>query len=241
MKGSFLLKISQREVFNELSNEEAGKLIKGIFNYVCDGESGLNGVLNAVFIPIKADIDKNEEKYKAICERNKKNGLNGGRPKNSEETQENPMGNNELEIEENKTQNNPVGNFGENTHISYITNHNSNNHNNHNSNIIKEIIDYLNFKTNSHFKYSSEKTKSLIKTRINDGFLIEDFKTVIDNKTTEWVGTDFEKFLRPETLFSNKFEGYLNQKTTQRRKTLKDISMSDLDRAIELEKERNGV
>ena len=64
------------------------------------------------------------------------------------------------------------------------------------------------------------------------------FKIFIDNKAFEWLGTYFEKFLRPETLFSNKFEGYLNQKTTPKKKTLKDISMSDLDRAIELERGR---
>lgn len=102
--------------------------------------------------------------------------------------------------------------------------------------IIKGIIDYLNIKTNSHYKYSTEKTRKLIKTRLNDNFTIDDFKTVIDKKTDEWLGTDFEKFLRPETLFGNKFEGYLNQKTTPKKKTLKDINMSDIDRAIEEER-----
>ena len=76
----------------------------------------------------------------------------------------------------------------------------------------KEIIDYLNLKSNSNYKYTSQKTKDLIKARINNGFTIEDFKKVIDKKSQEWLGTDFEKFLRPETLFGNKFEGYLNQK-----------------------------
>lgn len=76
----------------------------------------------------------------------------------------------------------------------------------------KEIIDYLNLKINSNYKYTSQKTKDLIKARINNGFTIEDFKKVIDKKSQEWLGTDFEKFLRPETLFGNKFEGYLNQK-----------------------------
>lgn len=76
----------------------------------------------------------------------------------------------------------------------------------------EEIIDYLNLKSNSNYKYTSQKTKDLIKARINNGFTIEDFKKVIDKKSQEWLGTDFEKFLRPETLFGNKFEGYLNQK-----------------------------
>lgn len=39
---------------------------------------------------------------------------------------------------------------------------------------------------------------------------MEDFKKVIDWKVSEWTGTDMEKYLRPETLFGTKFEGYLN-------------------------------
>lgn len=106
---------------------------------------------------------------------------------------------------------------------------------------IKEIIEYLNIKSNSHYKYSTDKTQTLIKARIKDGFTLDDFKIVIDKKCEEWLGTDFEKFLRPETLFSNKFEGYLNQKITAKKKTLKDISMSDIDRAIEIERKGSGL
>lgn len=106
---------------------------------------------------------------------------------------------------------------------------------------IKGIVEYLNFKSNSHYKYSTDKTQTLIKARIKDGFTLDDFKIVIDKKCEEWLGTDFEKFLRPETLFSNKFEGYLNQKITAKKKTLKDISMSDIDRAIEIERKGSGL
>lgn len=74
------------------------------------------------------------------------------------------------------------------------------------------IIDYLNKKADTRFKASSKKTKSLIHARIKDGFNVEDFYTVIDKKCEEWMDTEFEKFLRPETLFGTKFEGYLNQK-----------------------------
>lgn len=106
---------------------------------------------------------------------------------------------------------------------------------------IRGIIEYLNIKSNSHYKYSTDKTQTLIKARIKDGFTLDDFKIVIDKKCEEWLGTDFEKFLRPETLFSNKFEGYLNQKITAKKKTLKDISMSDIDRAIEIERKGSGL
>ena len=76
----------------------------------------------------------------------------------------------------------------------------------------KEIVDYLNLKTSKSYKYSTSKTKSLIKARWNEGFRVDDFKKVVDNKCFEWIGNpDMAKYLRPETLFGTKFEGYLNE------------------------------
>ena len=76
-----------------------------------------------------------------------------------------------------------------------------------------EVIDYLNQKTNSSYKSSTKKTKDLIKARYNEGFTLDDFKKVIDNKTAEWLNDPtMSKYLRPETLFGTKFESYLNQK-----------------------------
>lgn len=79
--------------------------------------------------------------------------------------------------------------------------------------IYKQVIEYLNQRTNSYYKDTTRKTKDLIKARINEGFTLEDFKKVIDNKTSDWLNTDMEKYLRPETLFGTKFESYLQQKT----------------------------
>ena len=80
---------------------------------------------------------------------------------------------------------------------------------------ITQIISYLNEKAGTAYRPSSELTRRLVNARFNDGFKVEDFRKVIDNKVAEWNGTDMQKFLRPETLFGNKFEGYLNQKATQ--------------------------
>ncbi|EPB8165147.1 conserved phage C-terminal domain-containing protein [Clostridium perfringens] len=77
--------------------------------------------------------------------------------------------------------------------------------------IYSRIIDYLNSKTGKSYKSTTRKTQSLIKARIDEGFNEEEFFKVIDNKVSEWKGTEYEKYLRPETLFGNKFEGYLNQ------------------------------
>lgn len=74
-----------------------------------------------------------------------------------------------------------------------------------------EIIQHLNMRTGTKYKSNTAKTKQLINARLNEGFKLEDFKTVIDKKCVEWCGTEFEKYLRPNTLFGTKFESYLNQ------------------------------
>jgi len=78
--------------------------------------------------------------------------------------------------------------------------------------IHKEVVDYLNVKCCSRFRHTSKATQRVIKARIKEGFVIEDFKKVIDTKSTEWLNTEMELYLRPETLFGTKFESYLNQK-----------------------------
>ena len=79
---------------------------------------------------------------------------------------------------------------------------------------VKTIIDYLNAKLNTRYKADNKKTLELINARLKEGFTIDDFKNVIDKKTIEWVNDpSMYKYLRPVTLFSTKFESYLNQPT----------------------------
>lgn len=76
-----------------------------------------------------------------------------------------------------------------------------------------EIINYLNDVAGKNFRPTTKKTKNLIKARWNEGFRLDDFKKVIDIKTAQWINNEkMDKFLRPETLFSPKFESYLNEK-----------------------------
>ena len=93
----------------------------------------------------------------------------------------------------------------------------SNNTSINNKEIYKEIIDYLNSKLDTHYKYTTPKTQSLINARLNEGFNVDDFKQVIDNKYSTWFkDKKMCNYLRPETLFSNKFENYLNEKVKKR-------------------------
>ena len=74
----------------------------------------------------------------------------------------------------------------------------------------KEILDYLLEKSGRKFMHKAEKNKKPLNGRLSEGYEVADFKKVIDWKVHEWTGTQFESYLRPETLFGNKFEGYLN-------------------------------
>lgn len=76
----------------------------------------------------------------------------------------------------------------------------------------EEIVSYLNEKTNSNYRHTTKVTQNLIKTRVNDGFELSDFKQVIDTKSSQWLNDkEMAKYLRPQTLFGTKFESYLNE------------------------------
>ena len=83
--------------------------------------------------------------------------------------------------------------------------------------LIKEIVDYLNKKAGMNYKAASKVTQHHIHARLEEGFVLDDFKTVIDKKCGEWIGTDFAQYLRPVTLFGTKFEAYLNAPEIKRR------------------------
>jgi uncharacterized phage protein (TIGR02220 family) len=76
------------------------------------------------------------------------------------------------------------------------------------------ILEYLNLKTGKKFSLSSKSSTEHINARIAEGRTIEEFKRVIDNKVSTWLGDPkMDAYLRPETLFSqSKFDAYLNER-----------------------------
>lgn len=95
------------------------------------------------------------------------------------------------------------------------------------------IVDYLNQKAGTKYKASSNKTQTCIHARLAEGFEVEDFKTVIDKKCAEWIGTEWEKYLRPETLFGTKFEAYLNGKVTKKQQPVNNGMPDNVDDPLE--------
>jgi uncharacterized phage protein (TIGR02220 family) len=77
--------------------------------------------------------------------------------------------------------------------------------------LAEKVLKYLNEKTGSEFSVKSGGNIELVSDRISEGYSFSDFTTVIDRKIKDWKGSDYEKFLRPITLFDKrKFENYLN-------------------------------
>lgn len=96
------------------------------------------------------------------------------------------------------------------------------------------IVSYMNEKAGTKFKHTTDKTKSAIRARLAEGFNVDDFKTVIDKKCAEWIGDPkMEKYLRPETLFGTKFEGYLNAKVSKQRIGANGIAISNTKSDLE--------
>lgn len=75
------------------------------------------------------------------------------------------------------------------------------------------VINYLNFLTGKNFNPENESFKALIWRWESKGYGMKDFKTVIRNKHYVWKNdVKTQLWLRPQTLFGDKFEEYMNEK-----------------------------
>lgn len=184
MKKGFTLFNDSLGVLSELSDEQAGQLFKAIRDFNAGKEPELDSLLRIAFAPFKNQFVRNGI-GKSTMEISK---INTNNRKNRKSTKDN--------------ENNESNEINESVHyINSISN----------SNLIVQVISYLNEKTKANFSEKTTNTIKHISARINEGRTIEDFKKVIDIKILEWIGTEQAKYLRPDTLFGSKFESYLNQ------------------------------
>lgn len=109
--------------------------------------------------------------------------------------------------------------------------------NDNNMDVAEEIIKYFNFKTGANFRLTDE-YKTLINNLLKK-YQPDDLRIVIDKKCAEWLNNPkMCSFLKPHTLFGDKFERYLNEDVVLPKRTLKDISYAELDAALEAEKRK---
>ena len=130
----------------------------------------------AKFVVDENGLYYNERMEEEIIRRNKytealrRNGEKGGRPK--------------------KTNENQLDNLSDSQQVTQS----GNQLRNININVIKDVIEYLNNKLSTKYRYSADYIQRHIKARIAEGATFEDFRTVIDKKYDEWIGTEFARF-----------------------------------------------
>jgi hypothetical protein len=83
MKDSLVLYTAYYDKFRKLSDEQFGQLIRYMLSYQKTGvvPEIKDFAMSIAFDVAKEDMDRNNKKYDEICERNRKNGMRGGRPK----------------------------------------------------------------------------------------------------------------------------------------------------------------
>lgn len=81
---------------------------------------------------------------------------------------------------------------------------------NNNKDLYENIIQHFNLKCDKSYKLDSDVFIDYIDALLVKGFSEQDMISVIDQKSSEWTNTKYAKYLRPSTLFGEKFEIYLN-------------------------------
>jgi uncharacterized phage protein (TIGR02220 family) len=98
---------------------------------------------------------------------------------------------------------------------------------------VKLIIDYLNDRADKKFSATSKSTINSINARIKEGYNFNHFKYVIDIKCQKWLNTSWEDYLRPQTLFGNKFNSYLNEKPQSQPISQIESAINESSRAVD--------
>lgn len=207
------------------TNEEKKEILLAVLDYVFnDIEPNLDGMNKAIFNNLRRpiDISKNQSKrrVKKTGEEPEENQRKTG-SKTGEKPQQNTsmMSMSNVNVKDNKRDNRGMGEEEKKEEkgiddVSLLKElpKEDTDDTSKLGEMSKAIIDYLNEKVGTRYRSASKNTRSHINARLKEGYTLDDFKTVIDKKTKEWLNDrKMSKYLRPETLFGSKFEGYLNE------------------------------
>lgn len=192
-----------KDVVDELDNEQAGELFRGMIDYFVDGtEPNFSDVLKFVFIPIKQQMDRDAGKYIQRCNKNRENVK-----KRYERIRSNTNVYDGIRSYTNATNTNTDTDTDTNTDTDTDTDIKSHESD---TDVPLSLISYLNQKTGSSYKVDADITGRII-SLFGQGYSVDDMRTVIDRKCAEWCDDEkMRSYLRPSTLFGDKFAEYLN-------------------------------
>lgn len=225
-KKSFIVYSDLQEVLGELTDEEAGRLFRAMIEYSITGEVGDLGMpLKYVFIPIRQQMDRDRDKWEGIKEKRSQAGRKGGASKGNRNAAKSET----LQEASNRVTKNKQNKQSLAKQAKQAVNVNVNVNGTVNENVINSgpgpaslsssLLGYLNEKVGSSHKPNKEIT-GRIRELLKEGYTEKDFKDVIDKKVEEWQGVPLMRpYLRPSTLFGDKFPEYAAEpKRTTRKK-----------------------
>lgn len=212
MKNSVLIMDSWAVILSNLDDEIAGKLIKAICKYQATGQiDSDDSTVRAILEGWRPTIDANNATYDARVERakiarSKKSDIKVD-IKDDINVDINPDINVDIKDDINSVSVSVSEYISSNEDNIYIVEQARPSESD-----IAQIVDYLNEKTQKKFSAKTDATRKAISARLKEGYTIDDFKKVIDNKVSDWTDGDMQKYLRPQTLFRpSNFEAYLNE------------------------------
>lgn len=216
MKNSVLIMDSWAVILSNLDDEIAGKLIKAICKYQATGQiDSDDSTVRAILEGWRPTIDANNATYDARVERAK----NARSKKSDIKVDIKDDINVDIKDDINDDINVDIKDDINSVSVSVSEYISSNEDNIYiveqarpSESDIAQIVDYLNEKTQKKFSAKTDATRKAISARLKEGYTIDDFKKVIDNKVSDWTDGDMQKYLRPQTLFRpSNFEAYLNE------------------------------
>ena len=205
-----------------LSDAQTGRLIKALLCYADKREepdfSDDTAVL-MLFSVMKKQIDRDFAKYEKICGKRSESGKKGGAPKGNTNAAKQPKTSKTSQYEDEDENEDKYEDKNENKYENkYDDEENDNALNAQDGQagltgdflIVDDVINYLNQKAGTHFRATAKSARECIGALLKDGYTAQDMKKAIDNKCSDWAGTPYTQYLRPETLFGKKFDSYLN-------------------------------
>lgn len=188
-------------VIDRLSDEEAGQLLKGMVTYFNTGaEPNFNGILEFVFIPIRQQMDRDKEKYEAKCEKNREKIQKYWDKVKSDTTEYHsiPMYTNATNTDTKTDTNTKTDTDTDTESVPDVFS------------LSRDLVQYLNEKAGTSYKVDGIITDR-IQFLLHSGYNENQLRTVIDKKCAEWLDdSKMRQYLRPSTLFGDKFSEYLN-------------------------------
>ena len=231
------------ESLNELTDEQVAKLFRGMVSYFNTGkEPKFSGLMKMVFIPIRQQMDRDTDKYEKKCEKNRES-IQKYWDKVKADTNEYERIQTNTNVYERIPPNTNVANTNTKTNTDTKTDTGTTTTSSEtDAGLLSfDLIQYLNEKTGSDYK--ADKANAVrVQTLLDSGYSPDQLRTVIDKKVSEWYGDEkMRPYLRPSTLFGDKFGEYLAAPISLTAERERDQKKKESDLNRELDEKRQTL